>query len=43
MHAGFWWGNLKEGYHLEDLGVVGRLILKWILNKLDWRVWSGLI
>jgi len=43
MHTGFWWGNLKERYHLEDLGIDRRIILKWILNKLDWRVWSGLI
>ena len=43
MHTGFWWGNLKERYQLEDLGIDGRIVLKWILNKLDWRVWSGLI
>jgi len=29
--AGFWWGNLRERGHLEDLGVDGRKILKWIL------------
>jgi len=26
-------GNLMERGHLEDLGVNGRIILKWILNK----------
>jgi hypothetical protein len=25
----FWWGNLKERYCLEDLGVQWRIILKW--------------
>jgi hypothetical protein len=20
VHTGFWWGDLKEGDHLEDLG-----------------------
>jgi hypothetical protein len=23
MCAGFWWGNLKESSHLEDLGIGG--------------------
>ena len=24
--SGFWWGNLRERDHLEDLGVDGRII-----------------
>jgi hypothetical protein len=27
VHTGFWWGNLREGNHLEDPGVDGRIIL----------------
>jgi hypothetical protein len=27
VHTGFWWGNLREGNHLEDKGVDGRKIL----------------
>ena len=41
MRTGFWWGNLRERVHLEDLGIGGRVILKWILNKYDWRVWTA--
>ena len=32
VHIGFWWGDLMERGHLEDLGVDGR-ILKWIFKK----------
>jgi hypothetical protein len=36
-------GHLREGDCLEDLGVDGRIILEWILNKLVGRTWTGLI
>jgi len=28
VHTGFWWGKLRERYHLEDPVVDGRIILK---------------
>jgi hypothetical protein len=29
------WGNLREGDTLDDPGVDGRMILKWIFEKRD--------
>ena len=41
MHTGFLWGSLREGNHLEDQGVGGRIILKFVFKKcfegcMDW-------
>jgi hypothetical protein len=27
---------------MGDLDIGGRMMLKWILNKKNWRVWTGL-
>ena len=36
MHIqGFGWGNLGERDHLEDPGIDGRIILRWIFRKWD--------
>jgi hypothetical protein len=33
VYTGFRWGNLKERVHLEDPGIDGRIILRWIFRK----------
>jgi hypothetical protein len=33
VHTGFWLGKLRGRDHLEDLGVDGRIILRWIFWK----------
>ena len=35
MYVGLWWGNLRERDYLEDSGVDGRIILRWIFRKWD--------
>jgi hypothetical protein len=34
-YAGLLWGELRERNHLEDLGVDGKIIVKWICKKWD--------
>jgi hypothetical protein len=33
MHIGFWWESQKERDHQKDLGVFGRIILEWNLER----------
>jgi len=35
VHTGFWWGELRERNHLEDTGIDGRIILRWIFKRWD--------
>jgi hypothetical protein len=40
VYTGVWWGNLREGDHLEEPGVDRRIILISIFRK--WSVRSDL-
>jgi hypothetical protein len=33
VHTGFWWGDLRERDHLEDLSVDRMVILKLVYKK----------
>ena len=43
VYTGFWWEDLRERDHLEDLSEDARIILKWIFKKGDGAAWTGLI
>ena len=36
-------GDLRKRDHLEHLGLGGKTMLKWILNKGDEETWTGFI
>ena len=38
--TGFWLGNVREGDHLEDPGVDGRIMFKWIFKNCVWEPWT---
>jgi hypothetical protein len=43
MNTKFWLKNMKGRDHLEDLDIDRRIILEWILEKKEWKVWVGFI
>jgi hypothetical protein len=43
MHVGFWWEGQKERDNYENIDVGERIILKWILEKQNVLVWTGIM
>jgi len=35
MYRAFWWGNQRERGHLEDPGIDGTIILRWVFRNWD--------
>jgi hypothetical protein len=38
VRRGFLWGDLREGEQFKVLGVIERIILKWVFKK-----WKGIM
>jgi len=43
VYTGFWWGNLRERDQLEETGIDGKIILRWIFRKWSMVAWTGFI
>ena len=43
VHTKFWWRNLREGDHLEDLGFDRTMIRRWNFKKRDVVAWTGVL
>jgi len=43
VHTAFWYRDLRKRVQLEDPGVDGRTILKWIFKKWDGGLGTRLI
>jgi hypothetical protein len=43
LHAGFWWGDLRERDQLRNLGGDRKIILKWTFKKWDGEAWTALL
>jgi len=38
-YKGFRWENLRKIDHLEDPGLEGQIVIRWIFRKWDVRAW----
>ena len=37
MNTGFWWGNMKDGDGVEDLGVDWKVNIKMYFTEIGWE------
>jgi hypothetical protein len=37
VYTGLWWGNLRERDHMEDTGIDGKIVLRYIFRKWDMK------
>jgi hypothetical protein len=38
-----WWGKMSQMNHLQDTGIEGMIIFKWIFGKWEWVMdWNNL-
>ena len=40
VYKGFWWENLRKSDHLQNPGVDGRIVFRWIFRNWDVRAWA---
>jgi hypothetical protein len=43
VYTELWWGNLRKRDHLQDPGLNGKVILKWVFRRWAVEVWTGSI
>jgi hypothetical protein len=43
VRTGFWWGNLRERDHLENLGVRWEYNVKKDIHEVEWGACTGLM
>jgi hypothetical protein len=43
MRAEFWWGNLKERFHIVGIRIHRRTIIKLILEGNFWWMWTKFV